>query len=144
MLRQGLIPRHVAIIMDGNRRYSRRNSLRSAAEGHSRGYAAMLATLEWLYELGVQQVGEGRGQCTAFCAREACAATQRSVRACGLLAAALLLRGALTSTSGWRLSLPMLVGSDSRPARHASDPQMSSGERVRFQHRELPPQRGGG
>ena len=40
ILRAGPIPQHVAIIMDGNRRYAKRNSL-ERAEGHLKGFDKM-------------------------------------------------------------------------------------------------------
>ena len=46
------VPRHVAFIMDGNRRYAEARRLRKA-EGHAHGYARLLAALEWCLELGV-------------------------------------------------------------------------------------------
>lgn len=37
ILRQGLIPKHVAFIMDGNRRYAREKGLKSVSDGHRLG-----------------------------------------------------------------------------------------------------------
>ena len=34
---QGLIPKHVAFIMDGNRRYAREKGLKSVSDGHRLG-----------------------------------------------------------------------------------------------------------
>lgn len=39
-LRQGPIPRHVAFVMDGNRRYARENRLETI-EGHHMGFVAL-------------------------------------------------------------------------------------------------------
>lgn len=40
VLRAGPIPKHVAIIMDGNRRFARKNSI-ERAEGHLKGFDKM-------------------------------------------------------------------------------------------------------
>jgi ditrans,polycis-polyprenyl diphosphate synthase len=51
----GPIPRHVAFIMDGNRRYARSNSLPSLS-GHISGFSALQNTLEWSLELGITTI----------------------------------------------------------------------------------------
>ena len=40
ILAAGPIPKHVAFVMDGNRRYARKNQL-AVQEGHSEGYVAL-------------------------------------------------------------------------------------------------------
>lgn len=50
---QGQIPRHIAIIMDGNNRWARQRSL-PGAEGHKAGEAAVQATIEACAEQGVE------------------------------------------------------------------------------------------
>ncbi|CAG2107419.1 unnamed protein product [Medioppia subpectinata] len=55
VLKCGSIPRHVAFIMDGNRRYARRLDL-SAIDGHKRGFERMTQMLEWCLDLGVDEV----------------------------------------------------------------------------------------
>uniref|UniRef100_A0A915L0D4 Alkyl transferase n=1 Tax=Romanomermis culicivorax TaxID=13658 RepID=A0A915L0D4_ROMCU len=56
ILKSGPLPKHVAFIMDGNRRYARQNALSSVLEGHTRGYSALSATLEWCKELNITEV----------------------------------------------------------------------------------------
>lgn len=50
---QGIIPRHIAIIMDGNRRFARQLGL-APPDGHRRGRDTMEQVLEWCLELGVK------------------------------------------------------------------------------------------
>lgn len=49
------MPRHVAIIPDGNRRWAREHRL-NPVEGHEHGYKKMKEVLKWLYELGINIV----------------------------------------------------------------------------------------
>ena len=49
------VPRHVAFIMDGNRRYAEARQLRKV-EGHAYGYQRLIDALEWCLELGVSCV----------------------------------------------------------------------------------------
>jgi undecaprenyl pyrophosphate synthase len=46
------VPRHVAFIMDGNRRYAERQRMQQAA-GHTFGYQRLIGALEWCLDLGV-------------------------------------------------------------------------------------------
>ena len=59
-LRRGLdatsLPRHVAMIIDGNRRWARQLGYDSAAHGHRAGAAKMREFLEWCDDLGIQTV----------------------------------------------------------------------------------------
>jgi short-chain Z-isoprenyl diphosphate synthase len=59
-LRRGLdpasLPRHVAMIIDGNRRWARQLGYESAAHGHRAGAAKMREFLEWCDDLGVRVV----------------------------------------------------------------------------------------
>ena len=50
------VPRHIAMILDGNRRWARLNSLQSVGHGHRAGAAKMVEFLEWCDELGVEVV----------------------------------------------------------------------------------------
>lgn len=49
------IPRHVAFIMDGNRRFADRLGKPTIA-GHERGYDSMLDALSWCLDVGVERV----------------------------------------------------------------------------------------
>ncbi|TDW30827.1 isoprenyl transferase [Cryobacterium psychrophilum] len=59
-LRRGLtpdlMPRHVAMIIDGNRRWARQLGFDSAAHGHRAGAAKMREFLEWCDDLGISVV----------------------------------------------------------------------------------------
>jgi short-chain Z-isoprenyl diphosphate synthase len=59
-LRRGLdpasLPRHVAMIIDGNRRWAKQLGYESAAHGHRAGAAKMREFLEWCDDLGVRVV----------------------------------------------------------------------------------------
>jgi short-chain Z-isoprenyl diphosphate synthase len=59
-LRRGLtaavLPKHVAMIIDGNRRWARQLGYDSAAHGHRAGAAKMREFLEWCDDLGISVV----------------------------------------------------------------------------------------
>lgn len=55
VLKSGPIPSHVAIIMDGNRRFARKNNF-DRAVGHLRGFDKLAEALEWCWDLGVTEV----------------------------------------------------------------------------------------
>lgn len=50
------MPRHIAIIMDGNRRYSKMQGHIKAIEGHKRGVDTLENVLEWCVDLGIDIV----------------------------------------------------------------------------------------
>lgn len=50
------VPHHVAMMIDGNRRWARQLGFHSAAEGHRAGAAKMREFLGWCDELGVRVV----------------------------------------------------------------------------------------
>ncbi|XP_065201591.1 dehydrodolichyl diphosphate synthase complex subunit DHDDS-like [Planococcus citri] len=54
-LRWGSIPKHVAIVMDGNRRYAKKKYVEKV-EGHQRGFAKLSETLNWCLKLEVFEV----------------------------------------------------------------------------------------
>lgn len=49
------IPDHIAFIMDGNRRYTKKQNLIDGA-GHRAGFSALMSMLRYCYELGVKYV----------------------------------------------------------------------------------------
>ncbi|MGX5696303.1 isoprenyl transferase [Agromyces soli] len=55
-LEAGAVPRHVAMIIDGNRRWAKQLGYDTAAHGHRAGAAKMREFLEWCDDLGVQVV----------------------------------------------------------------------------------------
>ncbi|CAG9857006.1 unnamed protein product [Phyllotreta striolata] len=55
VLKCGPVPRHVAFIMDGNRRYARKTNVQKA-EGHSKGFDKLAECLHWCRELGIKEV----------------------------------------------------------------------------------------
>ena len=52
-LEAGPLPRHVAMILDGNRRWARQAGLESAAYGHRAGAAKIVEFAEWVAELRI-------------------------------------------------------------------------------------------
>jgi len=55
-LKCGKIPRHIAIIMDGNRRFARRLHLPSVIDGHACGFDQFSKVLNWCRELGAVEI----------------------------------------------------------------------------------------
>ncbi|KAL3820171.1 hypothetical protein ACJIZ3_006076 [Penstemon smallii] len=55
VLTVGPVPRHIAFIMDGNRRYAKNRNLEDGA-GHKLGYVALMNMLKYCYELDVKYV----------------------------------------------------------------------------------------
>ncbi|KAF1822233.1 Undecaprenyl diphosphate synthase [Dissoconium aciculare CBS 342.82] len=54
-LKCGPIPKHIAFVMDGNRRYARKNKVETV-EGHHLGFEALARILEVCYKSGVKVV----------------------------------------------------------------------------------------
>ncbi|XP_058454602.1 dehydrodolichyl diphosphate synthase complex subunit DHDDS [Malaya genurostris] len=55
VLQAGPIPQHVAFIMDGNRRFARKENI-AKAEGHSKGFDKLSETLQWCLDIGIREV----------------------------------------------------------------------------------------
>ncbi|XP_043482095.1 dehydrodolichyl diphosphate synthase complex subunit DHDDS [Leptopilina heterotoma] len=55
VVKTGHVPKHVAFIMDGNRRYAKRNNVKNV-DGHSKGFDKLSETLQWCFELGIFEV----------------------------------------------------------------------------------------
>ncbi|KAK7457286.1 hypothetical protein BaRGS_00039258, partial [Batillaria attramentaria] len=55
ILKTGPIPKHVAFIMDGNRRFAAKKSI-DRAEGHLKGFDKLAETLDWCLDLGICEV----------------------------------------------------------------------------------------
>ncbi|CAD6241314.1 GSCOCG00002640001-RA-CDS [Cotesia congregata] len=56
VIKSGQIPRHVAFIMDGNRRYANKKQYNSFIQGHTEGFNKLAETLQWCLDLGVREV----------------------------------------------------------------------------------------
>jgi undecaprenyl pyrophosphate synthase len=50
------LPRHIGVIMDGNRRYARELGFSSVSSGHLSGAEKLWEVLSWCYEVGVPVV----------------------------------------------------------------------------------------
>jgi len=50
------LPRHIGLILDGNRRFARRLGLSNVIQGHERGAVKLEEALEWLEDLGIRMV----------------------------------------------------------------------------------------
>ena len=55
VLKTGKIPKSVAIIMDGNRRFATKNN-KEKHEGHSFGLSKLEQCLEWCLEMGIKEL----------------------------------------------------------------------------------------
>jgi short-chain Z-isoprenyl diphosphate synthase len=55
-LQGGPLPRHVGVILDGNRRYARERGLTTAADGHAAGAKHIEPFLDWCLDLGIPYV----------------------------------------------------------------------------------------
>jgi ditrans,polycis-polyprenyl diphosphate synthase len=53
IIQTGAVPKHVAFVMDGNRRYAKKQNI-ELKEGHNAGFESMAKILEICYECGVQ------------------------------------------------------------------------------------------
>lgn len=50
------LPRHVGVILDGNRRYARERGLSTIADGHRLGASKIQELLDWCHDLGIDHV----------------------------------------------------------------------------------------
>ncbi|MGM1028422.1 MAG: polyprenyl diphosphate synthase [Actinomycetota bacterium] len=55
-LQSSAVPRHIAMIIDGNRRWAREQKLASAGHGHRAGAAKLREFVDWCAEIGVEVV----------------------------------------------------------------------------------------
>jgi len=55
VLKCGDLPKHVAFIMDGNRRYARQKNVQKI-KGHSQGFDKLADTLQWCRTFGIKEV----------------------------------------------------------------------------------------
>ena len=55
-LQHAVVPRHIAMIIDGNRRWAREQKLASAGHGHRAGAAKLREFVDWCDEVGVEVV----------------------------------------------------------------------------------------
>lgn len=55
-LRERPLPRHVGVILDGNRRYARARGFETVADGHRVGAEKIHQLLDWCHDLGVPYV----------------------------------------------------------------------------------------
>lgn len=56
VIKCGKIPRHVAFIMDGNRRYAKKFHLNSSTDGHVHGFDKLAQALQWCLDIGIEEV----------------------------------------------------------------------------------------
>ena len=55
-LRDGPLPQHIGVILDGNRRFARERGLTDPSEGHAAGARRIDPFLDWCLELGIPYV----------------------------------------------------------------------------------------
>jgi len=55
VIKSGTVPKHIAFIMDGNRRYAQKNNVQKFV-GHSHGFDKLAETLQWCLDLGIPEV----------------------------------------------------------------------------------------
>eukprot|EP00039_Didymoeca_costata_P013856 m.217313 g.217313 ORF g.217313 m.217313 type:complete len:370 (+) comp15885_c0_seq3:190-1299(+) len=53
--KSGPVPRHIAFIMDGNRRFARKRKM-ALRNGHAMGFEKLRETLDWCLDIGVKMV----------------------------------------------------------------------------------------
>ncbi|WP_189153575.1 polyprenyl diphosphate synthase [Lentzea pudingi] len=55
-LKNAVLPKHIAVIMDGNRRWARQVGLANASEGHQRGGEHLKNVMDWCQDLGIRHL----------------------------------------------------------------------------------------
>jgi len=55
VIKMGQMPKHVAVIMDGNRRYAKKENI-SRKEGHTAGFDKLAQVLYWCHKLDIPEV----------------------------------------------------------------------------------------
>jgi len=55
VLKCGQVPRHVAFIMDGNRRFARQRKI-DKIQGHTMGFDKLAETLQWCHDMEIKEV----------------------------------------------------------------------------------------
>lgn len=55
LLKCGQVPKHVAFIMDGNRRFARQKNL-DKIRGHTQGFEKLAETLQWCHDMDIKEV----------------------------------------------------------------------------------------
>ncbi|MFH4984566.1 hypothetical protein AB6A40_011275 [Gnathostoma spinigerum] len=56
LLSAGPLPRHIAFVMDGNRRYARSHGSSTVIDGHIKGFEQLTKILRWCRDLCVEEV----------------------------------------------------------------------------------------
>jgi len=55
VIKSGTLPKHIAFIMDGNRRYAEKNNVHKFV-GHTHGFDKLADTLRWCLDIGIPEV----------------------------------------------------------------------------------------
>jgi short-chain Z-isoprenyl diphosphate synthase len=95
---RGPIPAHVAMIMDGNRRWAREAGLADVGEGHRRGFTHVAEVLRWCSGLGIDNV-------TLFWISADNLAKRDAEEAANLMRVIEEVTPALASTRQWRIEI---------------------------------------
>lgn len=56
VIKCGPVPNHVAFIMDGNRRFAKKNHMENETDGHVTGFDKLSETLQWCLDVGIKEV----------------------------------------------------------------------------------------
>ncbi len=55
-VKKNLLPNHLGLILDGNRRFAEEKGLKNATEGHKKGSDKLDKVLNWCLDLGIQVI----------------------------------------------------------------------------------------